>query len=139
MQYRFVDHTADLIVQVDGDSLSEAFAGAAEALMAVITDHGSIVPVDEINFEIESVDLEGLLVGFLSHLILVHESESVVLSGFRVEFEDDSHLKATAGCEPFDEQRHGEGSQVKGVSYHMMQIEQDDENNSCRLQVLFDL
>jgi len=138
-RYEFKEHTADIIARAYGDTLEEAFAAAGRAMFDIITGGSKIRAIDKHEIKVESIDREGLLVGFLSELIVLHETDNVVLDQFQVAFDGD--LKLTAVClgEPFDPARHGGGSPVKGVSYHQMEIEKGGQGHSCHVQVLFDV
>ncbi|MCB2230106.1 archease [bacterium] len=138
-RFEFLEHTADIIVKAYGATLDEAFAAAAEGMFAVITGEAEIVASRREVIEVESIDREGLLVAFLSELIVRHESESVVLGDVDVTLLDKTHLRAEIGIAPFDASRHGEGVQVKGVSYHMMEIVEPSDSEPASVQVLFDI
>jgi SHS2 domain-containing protein len=138
-RYEFIDHTADVIVKAYGDRLEEAFANAALGMFDIITGGAEIKPRYQIRFEVRSIDMEGLLVNFLSELIVKHEVDNIVLAQIDVIFTGEYSLKAVARCEKFDRSRHGEGIQVKGVSYHMMEIEEGSGSETCHVQVLFDI
>jgi SHS2 domain-containing protein len=137
--YEFKEHTADIIARAYGATIEEAFANAARAMFDIITGGSEIKAVDKHEFTVESIDLEGLLVGFLSQLIVLHETENVVLARFVVSLQDERHLHTVCLGEPFDPTRHGGGSPVKGVSYHMMEIEKGGQGRPCHVQVLFDV
>jgi len=51
----------------------------------------------------------------------------------------ETRLKVTAWGESFDENRHSCGHQVKGVSYHMMEINDGGGKTPSFVQVLFDV
>ena len=138
MSKRFeqLEHTADILVRAYGDSLGEAFASSAEALFAVMTDDATISGPNAYGWRYESDDLESLLVKFLSDMLAVHEIERVVLGDFTVVFIDDTVIEVNANGESFDVNRHGRGHHVKGISYHLMEI---DKNSPCSVQVLFDV
>jgi SHS2 domain-containing protein len=137
--YEFIDHTADIAVRAWGDTLEEAFAEAAQAMFDVITNKAQVSSCETVSFEIESIDLEGLLVGFLSKLIVVHEVNRLVLGSFAVELAGNNRLRARVSGEKFDAARHGAGSQVKGVSYHMMEIHDGHGREPSYVRVLFDV
>ena len=137
--YEFIDHTADIIARAHGSTLPEAFAAVARAMFDVITGGADIGADRQFEIEVESIDREGLLVGFLSDLIVVHETENVVLSEFEVELIDLTHLRAVVRGTLFDPERHGEGTPVKGISYHMMEISEDSTDHAWTVQVLFDI
>jgi SHS2 domain-containing protein len=138
-KYEFIDHTADIAVKAYGDTLGEAFAAAAEAMFDIITAGSVIEPDKKISFAVESIDLEGLLVNFLSRLIVLHETEYLVLTAFKVAFDGAKRLEVTASGERYDEKKHGRGEHVKGVSYHMMDICDGKGIKPGYVQVLFDI
>jgi len=138
-RYEFIDHTADIIARAYGDTIEEAFASAARAMFDVITGGARIDAASRFEIEVESIDVEGLLVGFLSDLIVLHETEEVVLSRFEVEFDGVTKLRAVCHGEQFDRERHFDGTPVKGISYHLLEIETDHGDEPCHVQVLFDI
>jgi SHS2 domain-containing protein len=138
-RYEFIEHTADIAIKAHGADLSEAFAAAAEAMFAIITDNAAIEPKQRIELTMESIDTEGLLVRFLSELIVIHEVEELVLTDFEVSLSNDRHLTVRAMGEPFDAEKHGGGTPVKGVSYHMMEIADGGGKRPAYVQVLFDI
>lgn len=137
--YEFVEHTADIAIKAYGASVEEAFAVAAGAMFDIMTDGAAIEPLEKVEFETESVDRQGLLVGFLSNLIVLYEVRDYVLTDFQVTFINDSRLNVVCRGETFDEKRHGHGLHIKGVSYHMMEIFDGGGDKPSHVQVLFDV
>jgi SHS2 domain-containing protein len=137
--YTFKDHTADIIAHATGESLEEAFAAAAQAMFDVITGGADIGTGLDRTLEVEAIDLEGLLVGFLSDLIVLHETRNEVYREFVVKFSGTNQLSALCRGEKFDPERHGEGTPVKGVSYHLMEIVEGSRDELSSVQVLFDI
>jgi SHS2 domain-containing protein len=136
-RYEFREHTADIIIRAFGASLEEAFAAAAGALFDVITDRADISPDEAVTVTVESIDREGLLVALLSELIVRFEVDGWVLSDFEVAFTSATSLRVTGRGERFDREKHGHGIQVKGASYHLMEI--NDSADDCYVQVLLDI
>ncbi len=137
--YEFIEHTADVAVKAYGATLEEAFAVAAEAMFDIMTDESPIERKQKVELEVESMDIEGLLVNFLSKLIVLHEVDQLVLKDFVVAFTGKASLKADAWGEKFTQARHGGGLHVKGVSYHMMEVVEGQRGEPCHVQVLFDV
>lgn len=137
--YEFVEHTADIAIKAYGSSLEEAFAVAGGAMFDIMTDGATVESVEQVEFETESVDMEGLLVGFLSDLIVLYEVQDYVLSEFKITFESANRLKAVCRGEMFDEKKHAHGLHIKGVSYHMMEIHDGGKTGPSHVQVLFDV
>ncbi len=138
-RFEFLEHTADIIVKGYGDSLAEAFAGAADGLFAVITDIARIEPRQPIEIAVESIDREGLLVRFLSELIVRHEVDRIVAKDFVVTFDGDNRLQAIGAGEPFDNTRHESGMHVKAVSYHMIDVVDRGATGESSVQVVVDV
>jgi SHS2 domain-containing protein len=138
-RYEFIEHTADVAVKAYGATLEEAFAIAAGAMFDIITDESPIERKQKVELKVKSMDMEGLLVNFLSRLIVLHEVDHLVLKDFDVAFTGDNSLRAAAWGEKFTETKHGGGLHVKGVSYHMMEVVQGVGNKPCHVQVLFDV
>ena len=139
-RYEMFEHTADIGFKAYGQDLPEAFASAGEALFEIITGGIQIRPTTETNFSVESVDLEGLLVGFLSELLVKFEVEQLVLANFSVVLHGSTKLIVQAKGERFDEERHGHGHHVKGVSYHLMEIADNaGSDNESYVKVLLDV
>jgi len=137
--FEFLEHTADTIVKGYGDTFEEALAAVAEGLFAVITDIDKIGPQQEITIEADSIDREGLVVSFLSELIVRHEVDGIVATDFGVTMTGENALKAVAHGEEFDEERHEHGMHVKAVSYHMLEIHEGVDEEPWSVQVLLDV
>lgn len=136
-RFEFLEHTADVIVKAQGNTLEEAFAAAGEAMFDLMTDSSEITPSKEIKFEVEAPDRESLLVRFLSELIIIHEVDNMVLREVAVTLKDDNRLAAVGRGEHFDSTRHDSGLHIKGVSYHLLEIV--EEADKATVQVLFDV
>ena len=137
--YEFIDHTADMAVRAYGRTLEEAFGTAATAMFDLVTDGSRIEPREQVTFTVEAIDLEGLLVAFLSELIVLHDSEGWIFAEFDVSFVKEWKLSTTVKGEKFTVGRHAHGIHVKGVSYHMMEIQPPVGNAPASVQVLFDI
>jgi len=137
--YEFIAHTADVAIRAYGDTLAGAFEAAGMALTDLMTEGNAGEGGEELPFAVESIDLEGLLVAFLSELIYRFDADRRVMTGLRVTLESDQRLDVVATAEEFDEDRHGEGTPAKGVSYHMIEIVQGRNKDACHVQVLIDI
>lgn len=137
--YEILDHTADVAIKAYGKSLEEAFATAAQAMFEQMTDKAPIEREKRIELEAESIDLQGLLVKFLSDLIVIHEVDNMVLKDFTIRFTGENKLKAEGWGEKFIKEKHGQGIHVKGVSYYSMEIHDGKGKEESFVQVVFDI
>lgn len=134
MKYRLLEHTADAMVEVHGNTLGELFANAAYAMFDQMTDVKKVEPKGEIKIVLQADTQERLLVDFLQELLYVNDVEDLVFSEFSVKT-DGNKLEATVRGEKFDETRHTKRSVVKGVTYHKL----DFNLEKGTLTVLFDV
>ncbi len=136
-RFDFLDHTADMGLVVYGEDLKRLFENAAEAFFTVITDLGKVRKRIERKIEIGRESLERLMVDWLNELLYLHEVEDLLFSHFEVESVGEDGLKARVEGEPFEEGRHPIKTGVKAVTYHQIQVKQ--ENGLWRAQVILDL
>ena len=129
-----MEHTADAMVEVHGDTLEERFANAAYALFDQMTDVSKIEPTGEMRIQIEAETREQLLVDFLQELLFLHDAENLVFSMFEIVL-DGNKLDARIHGEEFDDERHTKRSVVKGVTYHKLEFNDAQKT----LVVLFDV
>lgn len=98
-------------------------------MFSIITDLSMVGTDSERNFEIESENLESLLVNFLSELIYLHEVENEFYQEFEVDIIENEviRLEASVRGEKIDLDRHDVDTAVKAVSYHELSINPDGE------------
>lgn len=82
MSYKFLEHTADIKVLVNDQSLENAFSSSALALKEVILDFEKIkIKADKSKIlSISGKDLESLLYNFLEEFIYLLDAEDFILS-----------------------------------------------------------
>lgn len=135
--FRLLDHPADLGVEAYGSTLAEAFEQAAVALMSVIVDLATVGETETRTVELTAGDYEHMLVKWLTEVLYLYDGESFVGKRFAVEEIAATHLKATIYGEVFDPHRHKTKLDVKAITYHQLQVEQDQGAASVR--VFFDI
>ena len=124
--------------------LWEAFENAAIAMFEVITDTSTIKPKIEKKIKLDAEDKYAILYDWLSELLFFHDSEFMVFSNFNVKIRKSNvdnnkryYLKASAFGEQFDLQKHERRSEVKAVTFHMMDI--NINYHPIKLQVILDI
>lgn len=129
-KFEFFDVTADVGYRAYGKTLEEAFENAALAMFEVMTDTSKINQLIEKKVEIESEDTFALLYDWLDELIFLHDSENLIFSRFKIEITKKSQdvylLQGSVGGEAFDSNKHESREDVKAVTYHMMDIKEED-------------
>ena len=135
-KFEILDHTADTGIIAYGGDMKKAFENAALGMFSLITDLKSIENNQTRKIDVKSPDRDSLLVSWLNELIYLFDVENLIFSKFDIIHLDDSTLSAIAYGEKVDFTRHEIKTGIKAVTYHMLRI---NENDLCRVQVLFDI
>ena len=145
MSYRILEHTADLGIEAIGATAEEVLEQAALAMTSILTGkpHPHLLgrPDRELRFFVEASDREALGVAFLSELLWHSESQDLLWVGGGVRLQDgkDGLLRADAqgNAVVHDPARHGQGVEVKAVTYHGLEFARDGKQ--WRLRVILDI
>ena len=133
-RYRLIDHTADMMVKAFGDTLEECFANAAYALFDQTVDLSNIGTAEERDIRVTGEDDEDRLFSFLAEMLFIEDADNLILKEFQVSFDGDDVVCHARG-ETLDRSKHRIKSEVKAVTYHMMEIDRETPS----VTVLFDV
>ena len=85
--YELINNTADVGIKAYGKTLSEAFENAAKGMFDIITDNSEIENIGQYNIELQTDNLEQLLVDWLSELLYLNSANNIVFGFFKVEID----------------------------------------------------
>ncbi len=119
-------HGADIGVRGRGETVDEAFAQAAVALTAVITDPETVYPREPVPIRCDAPDQELLLVDWLNALVYETSTRHMLFARFEVQIVD-GHLSASAWGEPVEPARHHPAVEVKGATYTELRVACDPQ------------
>ena len=125
VQFETFEHEADIGIRGFGGSMKEAFENAAVALYSVMVNIDTVNPVEERTVTVSAPDRELLLVEWLNALLAISDIERMVFSKFEVEMEGTT-LTGVARGETLDRDRHEPHVEVKGATYHMLSVKEQD-------------
>ncbi|MDR2967248.1 MAG: archease [Methanobacteriaceae archaeon] len=142
-KYEFFDVTADIGFWAYGKTLEESFENAALAMFNVITKTDSVAENESRKINIESEDLTSLLYDFLEELLFIYEVDLLLFSKFDLSIKKGNidnneiyKLEAVVTGEEIDWNKHYRGSEVKAITFHMMEVLCED---ICKIRVILDL
>ena len=121
-RYILIDHTADMMVKAFGKTLEECFANAAFALFDQTVDLSNIGTNEETDIRVSGIDDEDRLYSFLSEMLFIEDADNLILKEFEVSFDGDDVICHAKG-ETLDRSKHRIRSEIKAVTYHMMEID----------------
>lgn len=116
-------HEADVGVRGIGPTRADAFAQAATAMTAVVTDPESVVDRTAVAISCQAPEDALLLADWLNALILEMAVRHVLFRRFEVAIED-GRLEATAWGEAVDVARHQPAVELKGATYTALDVRQ---------------
>jgi SHS2 domain-containing protein len=121
-------HDADIGVRGRGSTIEEAFARAAYAMTAVITDPKSVSPDETVEISCESSDKELLFADFLNAIIYEMATRKLLFGEFEVRISDGA-LHAKLRGEKVDLARHDPSVEVKGATYTDLKVARETDGN----------
>ena len=119
--FEILEHTADIGLQLSGDTIEEVFQAAGEGFATL---QGAWFPGvgEEREVEVRAVDNAGLLAAWINELLYLQEAEDAVFGGFDVKSVTDGALTAVVRLAPRAE-RDLEAVGVKAATYHQLRLE----------------
>ena len=137
MSFKLFGTTADVGVESAGKDLKEAFEEQAAGMFSIMTDLEAVEP--RLSFDVEATgnDLESLLVAWLNELLFIYDVKKVFLRSFEIKSFEEGRLKAGVRGEEIDPARHPLKTEVKAVTYHMLDVRQSDGGYVTR--VVYDI
>jgi len=139
MGHRFLDHTADLAVELAAPSLPALFAEALLAFTEAITEPALVAERQTYRFELAAASPDLLLVDWLGELLYAFETDDLLFRRAEIILEETPgglHLTAEAHGEPRGE-RHPIKVLIKAVTYHGLEVAHTEEGWRARL--VFDI
>jgi SHS2 domain-containing protein len=136
VDFRVIEHTADVGIVAYGKDLGQTFVNAARGLYSIMLEDQEIGEEVHRCIEVEGRDREALLVQWLNDLIYTFDVENLVFKSFHILEMTDTGLKIDCFGQKLDPEIHEVRLGVKAATYHMLKVE---EGNGFRAQVLFDI
>jgi SHS2 domain-containing protein len=136
--YEDLDHTADVGVRVRGATAEEALARLALALGALLAGGGAAPPEREEHLAVAGgPTLAATAVALLRELLFRFATERLLPAAIELHRADATGAEATVAFARYDPERHGEGVDVKAVTWHAARLE--PEGGAWVAQVVLDI
>jgi len=123
-KYEYIEHTGDLGFKAYGTTREALFSHAAEAFFEALVRLETVQEKEERLIEVEADALDDLMVGWLSELLFLFDTETLLLRRFEITHMKDRSLKATVSGELTDPTRHEIKTGIKAVTYHRLYVKQ---------------
>jgi SHS2 domain-containing protein len=140
-EFNFIDHTADIAVEVKAGTIEELFTASAFAWQESVIEKIEINLSDKHEINIEELSYEELLVRFLDELNFLFLTRKWIMWEInKIELQKDIDkikLRAFVAGENFDEKRHQLKVEIKAVTFHQMEIK--NVNGKYTTRIVFDI
>ena len=127
MDFKYLEHTADLKIQATGKTLKTAFSNAAKGMFNAMVQLKDIKPTKKQSIKLESENLESLFFDYMSKLLYLHDANKMLFSKFIIKSLRRSdkgwYLEADIYGEKFDEKLHTPETLIKAMTYNELKIE----------------
>lgn len=131
-------HTADVGVRVRGRTAEEALARLCLALGALLAGGGAVGQEDEERIAVAGgPGLSGAAVALLRELLFRFATRRAIPAAVEVLRLDEGGAEALVRSGRYDPERHGEGEDVKAVTWHRARLER--EGGEWVGEVIFDV
>ncbi|MBN2572816.1 MAG: archease [Ignavibacteriales bacterium] len=139
--FKFIEHTADIGIEVTADLINDLFIFSASAICEISLENFETTNnIFTENFTISSNSLEELLIDFLSEInfnIVTRKKILVTVEDiFIIQNHDGYELLAKLIYEKFNPEKHIIQREIKAVTYHQLKIEEVEKK--YKTKIIFD-
>lgn len=137
--FKFIDHTADIAVEVKADTIEELFLSSADSYKDAVVENDSNADGKIFLLTLDSPSLETLLVNFLSELnfrLNFMNRIFINIPELKIYKKDEMWYLECKLIEHFVD-RNKILAEIKAVTYHQMEIKKDVNEYSTR--IVFDI
>jgi Uncharacterized conserved protein len=138
--FRYLDHVTDAYIEAFGSSIEEAFDQSARGLINIMFDINSVEGHKLRVLNIRGDDMIVLLYNWLEKILLIIFNDCEIMSRFHVtisRLNSSILLEASTLTEPLDITKHKYKTEVKGITFHEMEVL--EKANKCTCKYIVDL
>lgn len=133
--YRYLEHTADLGIEVVGKTLSDLLVNTGRAIFETQI-HGTLKSDHEKSFHITSDSLEDVFMDWCRELLYLFSVRGFIPSQYEIEVHDFA-IHARLRGDIYDTKRHRVKMEIKNPTYHDLKIEKNEKGYHAR--IIFDV
>lgn len=133
--FRYLDHTADLGIEVIGDDLNALFVNIGKAIFETQIQ-GKLTACKEKSLTVKSESLEDLFIDWCRELLYDFSVTSFIPCKYEVSVKEFS-LHARLHGDEFDPARHKIKLEIKNPTYHKLSVSK--QNSNYRARIIFDV
>lgn len=137
MRYEVFEHKADIGLHIYGPSLNELLENAGVAVFEVMADLSTVKIIDTIEVSAQGETVEELFMAWLRELLYIFHGDRYLLKEFEVTELSEGSVKGIVKGERIDMNRHLMHGEVKGATYHKLEVK--EINGKWEARVILDV
>jgi SHS2 domain-containing protein len=141
MPFSYMDHTGDVGVEIEADSLEDLLVDASKAFADILTDPSLIEARETVKLSVQALDPTELLLHWLEELLYLFDTRGLLATPKKLTISTNRdgtlRLDAEIVGEEIDPSRHPVRVQIKAVTYHCLEVRQQGDRWLGR--VIFDI
>ena len=129
MSYKYLEHSTDAFIEVKAKNLEEAFSVAGKSVVETIIDSNNIQEIEEKNIKVRGRNLLNLLYNWLEEIVTITITDGFAIRNFSVNIKKNKEYQIISNIsgEKLDIKKHNFKVEVKSPTFHLMEIEENDE------------
>jgi len=129
MSYRYLEHSTDAFIEVRAKNLEEAFSVAGKSVVETIIDSNNIQEIEEKNIKVRGRNLLNLLYNWLEEIVTITITDGFAIRNFSVNIKKNKEYQIISNIsgEKLDIKKHNFKVEIKSPTFHLMEIEENDE------------
>jgi len=129
MSYKYLEHSTDAFIEVRAKNLEEAFSVAGKSVVETIIDSNNIQEIEEKNIKVKGRNLLNLLYNWLEEIVTITITDCFAIRNFSVNIKKNKEYQIISNIsgEKLDIKKHNFKVEIKSPTFHLMEIEENDE------------
>ena len=129
MSYKYLEHSTDAFIEVKAKNLEEAFSVAGKSVVETIIDSNNIQEIEEKNIKVRGRNLLNLLYNWLEEIVTITITDGFAIRNFSVIIKKNKEYQIISNIsgEKLDIKKHNFKVEIKSPTFHLMEIEENDE------------
>ena len=138
MSYKYLEHATDALIEVNAKTLEDAFSVAGKSVVETIIDSNNIQEIEEKNIEVKGRNLLNLLYNWLEEIVTITITDGFAIKNFSVNIKKNKEYQIVSKIsgEKLDLKKHNFKVEIKSPTFHLMEI---NENDEITMRYLLDL
>jgi len=138
LSYKYLEHATDALIEVNAKTLEDAFSVAGKSVVETIIDSDDIQEIEEKNINVKGRNLLNLLYNWLEEIVTITITDGFAIKNFSVNIKKNKEYQIVSRVsgEKLDLKKHNFKVEIKSPTFHLMEI---NENDEITMRYLLDL